>query len=505
MNHISREQSAGFELLKTAEAEAATLNDEMRAWVLWQIGLGYQNLNKAKALEVLETAFLAARAAREDSSFAKAEIEAMAKIIGHATLPSRLRLQADIARSIVLLDPKRSDQVLQQIDPAAHGPVLISLLASQEKEKQFDRALETLNRITTQDEMPYQYASRLMDTLKPEQSAELTRLFLAALASYRDHAPHSQFRDEFAVMLTRYWKRLPKAVVREAIDEIVKQVTDADEKGSYSLQSAKRTITFGSLYEYRLSQIIDVLREFDSSAARDYMEKYPALTSVGGSDDSSPAAASGGIKFHPSGGYASLMLSMADMPSAQKAADKADVGHADDATADAANITDLNLRAQTFEYIARVASQKQENGAAVAIEKMLQVADKLQPKDAFPYYGSAADIYLRLKQPDDARKSIEAGLDAADKLYQLDADDDDPNTALKAFWPSTNAYCAMLRQAARVSHTWAISLLHSIRDPEIRVAAEAALAGGWLNAPIGPGTIMTTKKNGSSESFSGRE
>ena len=100
---------------------------------------------------------------------------------------------------------------------------------------------------------------------------------------------------------------------------------------------------------------------------------------------------------------------------------------------------------------------------------------------------------------------IEDGLAVAGKLYHEDSDDDDPNTALKAFWPSTNAYCALLRQAAHVSHTWAISLLQLIKDPAVRVAAETALAGGWLNAPLGPGTMMTTKKSSNSMSLRGRE
>jgi len=110
-----------------------------------------------------------------------------------------------------------------------------------------------------------------------------------------------------------------------------------------------------------------------------------------------------------------------------------------------------------------------------------------------------------MDQLDDAKKSIEQGMSVAGKLYQSDSDQDDPNTALKAFWPSTNAYCALLRQAARISHPWAISLLKDIKDPEIKVAAETALAGGLLNAPLGPSTITTTKKNSNSMSLSGRD
>jgi hypothetical protein len=96
-------------------------------------------------------------------------------------------------------------------------------------------------------------------------------------------------------------------------------------------------------------------------------------------------------------------------------------------------------------------------------------------------------------------------LKVAGKLYEKDSDEDDPNTALKAFWPSTNAYCTMIRQAAGISQTWAISLLQSIKDPEIKVAAETSLAGGWLQSPAGPSTIMTTKKTSNSISLGSRD
>src|SRR5436853_222718 len=214
--------------------------------------------------------------------------------------------------------------------------------------------------------MPYEGAMRLMDTLKPEQSGELLQLFLAALASYRDHAPHSQARDPFPVILSHYWNRLPKEVARQAIDEVLKQAAAVEEKGSYSVSSDKGNAALGSLHEYRLFQIMPVLREIDPSAARQYMEKYPALAStvssngvMGGSDssrtpsDAAPVATSG-ASFRPASGYQGLMTSMAEMSSAKKVAARVDSGHADEAMSEAANITDLNLRAQAYEYIARV-------------------------------------------------------------------------------------------------------------------------------------------------------
>jgi hypothetical protein len=475
----------------------------MRAWVLWQIGIAYQSIDRKKALDLFQSALVIARAFGEDGAVERQGNDMLVRITGRPALSPGARLQADIARPIVLLEPKRADQVIRKVNPTARGPVLAAMLSQQENEKQFNKALETLRRLAAEDEMPYGAATRVMDALKPEQSGELIQLFLVALESYRDHAPHSQLMDEFPAMLVHLWKRLPRDAAQQAVDEILKQAAEADEKVNFSTPSADGTATTNLLYEYRLLQVMPMLGEFDPSAARSYREKYPALASGNPPDFISPPAP-GAAPFRPSAGY-SIMLGAAETPAAQKAATAADAGHGDEAMSQAASIPDLNLRAQTYEHIARVSAKKQASTAAKAIERMLDAAGKLLPDEAFAFYVSAARIYEEMDEMGDAKKSIETGLGVADKVLRADSDDDDPNTALKAFWPSTNAYCELLREAARISPAWAISLLQTIEDPEVRVSAETALAGGWLGAPIGPSTMMTAKKGNNSTFLSGRE
>lgn len=498
------EEGGAIKLLKAAEAESAGLDIRMRAWALWQIGIAYQSINRAKALDLFQSALTATRTIREDSRSRNPSSDGLALITGRPSLSPGLQLQADIARSIVLLDPARADQVLQQIDPSTRSAVLTSILAHDETEKHFDKALETLSRITAQDEMPYGYAMRLMDNLKPEQTDELRQLFSLALVSYRDHAPHTLFKDDFPVMLSRYWKRLPKEIVQQAIDEILKQASDSKEEISYSIPSDKGEKTVNSLPEFRLAQIMPLLREFDPSVARRYVEKYPALESASAPFDFSRPSPQNAM-FQLGHSYNSVLLSGLEMPLAQKVAAQVDAGNTNDAMSQASNITDGNLRAQTYEYIARATAKNDHNAATKAIKAMLDAAGKLSGSEAFVYYTSAAAIYMKMGEADDARKSIEAGLAVADKLYKDDSDDDDPNTALKAFWPSTNAFCAILREAARVSPRWSISLLQDIQDPGLKVAAEIALAGGWLDAPTGPSTTVTVKKNRNATYLGSRE
>ena len=511
LNSVKRTatEAQALDLLTQTEAEAAALDGPMRAWMLWQIGQAYQPIDKTKALDLFHTALIAAHAANQIGSAGKPPSSDRLRLSG-PSLPPGLLLERDIARSIVLLEPKRTDETIQQIDPAIRTAILISLLASQQKEKQFDQAMQTLNRISAESEVPYQQAMWLMADLKPAQSGELMQLFLTALASYRNHAPHLQIRDAFPTMVSRFWQRLPKEIVTQAIDEILTQA--AEDKGSvnYSVLSGKGGSSMRSLYEYRLSQLMPMLREFDPSAVRKYEEKYPALASGandqgGTSAQSDTAGSAKGFQLHPTNNYPSMISSMLEEPAAQKVAAKADSGHLRDAVSDAGNIRDANLRAQIYEYIAKHAVGKQDSAVDDAVENMLHTAEKLQPDEAFPYYGTASEIYIKLNRIDDAKESIDAGLKVASKLYEKDSDEDDPNTALKAFWPSTNAYCTMIRQAAGVSQAWATSLLRGIKDPEIKVAAETALAAGWLQSPTGPSTIMTTKKTSNSTSLSSRD
>jgi hypothetical protein len=58
-------QNNGIDLLKSAEGEAAGLQGGMRAWILWQIGIGYQSIDRRKALELFQDALVASHSCRK--------------------------------------------------------------------------------------------------------------------------------------------------------------------------------------------------------------------------------------------------------------------------------------------------------------------------------------------------------------------------------------------------------------------------------------------------------
>ena len=132
-----------------------------------------------------------------------------------------------------------------------------------------------------------------------------------------------------------------------------------------------------------------------------------------------------------------------------------------------------------------------------AVEKMLATANDLEVADRVRYYRVATETYVKIGDSDGAKGTIEKGLGMAAKIYKNDSDSDNPNVALKAFWPSTNAYCGFLRVAERISPAWATTLLREIPDSEIRVAAEVNITLQSLGLPAGQSYVLTTNKNGS--------
>jgi len=490
-------------LLERAEQDANRLEGPMRAWALWQVARAYQPTDKKKALELLDTA-LAEVAVMKDTPTPKMQERLTRAMNGGTAQSTKAWLQEQIGRTVVMVDPSRADELLQTLDASGRGPILKALLSYYEKNKLTDRAIEQFYRISAENEAPYAAAGRIMASLKPEQSSEIAGIFGACVTSYRTHATHDfPSTDEFPGLVATYWRKVPKQLARDAIDEVIQQAQESKANSTYAIAFDQSGGSVGSLLEYRLLQLMPALNELEQSKAKEYVERFPSLSRLGDSyaaSASSSAATDGEANSRPgfrvSGDSGNLFMNMAERPMAEKIAARADGGDVAGAVTDAANIGNPDLRVQALEYIARVTMKKDATAAASALAKMLAAVEKLNLDRQPGYYSSAASIFVAMGDLESARQAVEKGLVSAGQLYGQDTDSDDPNTALEAFWPSTNAYCVLLRQARRISETWAVGLLKGIDDPKIRAAAEAAIACSALNVPESQTTMITAKRKG---------
>jgi hypothetical protein len=150
-------------------------------------------------------------------------------------------------------------------------------------------------------------------------------------------------------------------------------------------------------------------------------------------------------------------------------------------------------RATTLEMIARMNMKKQPAPARQALAELRNTIKDLPPRDQMKFISSAANIYLEMDDKDKVDDVVGEGLSAAAKLLDNDINPDDPNKALKAWWPSTDAYRRLVEIETKISYPATAKMLQEIKDPDIRAVESIMFARTLLGIPMQ--RVMTQEKN----------
>ena len=152
-------------------------------------------------------------------------------------------------------------------------------------------------------------------------------------------------------------------------------------------------------------------------------------------------------------------------------------------------------RAQAYLAIARTVMKKNPSAAKDALEEMAASLEHAPyPYHAMESWIEGMAIAKELGDVDLAVKLFRSGMEQADKLRSDDANPDDPNLALKAWWPSVSAYWRLVQAASRFFPRTALEQVREIKDPEILLLLEVRLANNGLGAPAEESTTMVHKK-----------
>ena len=521
------QRKRAMQLLDAVDAQAHAMKDGgSRAFALLQLARAYRETDKTKAIATLEDALNSTRTMEDEPPIKRV----------------RARLQEQILDQLIPLAPDKIDDVLAQVDAPGREKVLTSLLRYYQSRKETDKALSTIDRISQEYEIPYDAAAGVMSNLTPEQAAEKQQLFTLCLASFRDH-DHEGTRmgqGDFGTLVTQFHEQLPPALIHQAIDVLLDEArkraqkeSESNQPTSISLSSAKGALAFSSYYDYRLFQLAPVLKTIDPEEADKLMKerqdvqtllaKYPSGMGSISPEMSAPPQGHQGPNGGPGPGSGTSMMMTSGAPGpggrgpskgapsipapgqqgpnplemqrmAKLVQDASE--HPQDSIATAATIADPDLRVQAYIGIARECWKKNSSAAKMALGKAGDAMADMKPDQQVMGLRELATLYERLDDTDNAKKTIEKGLDAAEKLLKTDTNADDPNKAPKAYWPSTGAYRSMLGLAAKISPTWAVSMLKAIPDEDIKALNQIAIANALLDVRGGTLEIMQFTKDG---------
>ncbi len=502
---LTPDQILANQTLESAESQARGLEPPMRSYSLIQIAEAFTASDPAKARGLLQDAFSASLSVQDDPF-------------------SRENLQQGIFQALLPISMSDVEERLAQAESRPRKQAADGLISRYIEKKQFNKAVDLVEQVASLDEFPYAAGGRLMEALPPEMNAEKQTLFASAATSYRAHEHKGAFGtmgdSSFTGLLIRFGDSIPPKLALESIDEILSQARKNDDKFSVTVGGEGGSASFNSNYEYQLFAVMPLLRKLDESGADKLLQEDAALQSTmqkypNGMDSVSPKPAAApdkdakpkrrGTSFNVSDNSSSKASS--DEAVRQEVMRRSNVILQDaetDPTQAIAQASALPLtiplwtspRALTLEGIARANMKKQPVSARQAVAELRKAVADLPLRDQFTFISHAADIYLQMDDKDKAEDVVSDGLGVAAKLLDHDINPDDPNKALKAWWPSTDAYRRLVEIEAKISHPATAKMLQEIKDPDIRALESIMFARALLGLPMKRVTVAEKNKEG---------
>jgi len=509
---LTDDQKLALALLETSEAASRGFEAPMRSFSLMNVAQSLTATDQARARSVLRDAFTASLEIHDDDD-------------------TKSRLQQEIFRTLLPLSQEDVEELLPQAEMSVRRPITNVIVGRYAEKKQFDKGLELVNQISALDEFPYASGGKLMEAMPPEMMAEKQGLFSQALSSFKAH-PREPNRitlgdDSLAGLVVKFGTTMPPKMVLAAIDEVLSQDKKlVDDQLNITVGGDGGTASFASRYQYDLFAVLPVLRQLDESRAKqlleenqslqDQLQKYPqGLSSLdppppptppgapkdansnrrglstmvrrGGPPGAGPAPAGAAAQ---SNAAAQAYMEQEGVRRAKEIAQEGEtdptqaIAHAMTLPLTLSNTGRNSPRAGALEAIAKANVKKNPGASSQALSELRKTAGDLKLGLQAQYLSSAADIYLQMGDKDNAEKIVGAGFKIAEKLLDNDLNPDNPNQALKAWWPSADAYRRFVEVQTKISHPMALNVLKEIKDPEIRATESIMVARSLLGLPL---------------------
>jgi hypothetical protein len=472
--------------LKQAAGRAHGLDPGMRSYTLLLASQGMQKCTPQKVRGTLVDAFMAS-VALSDTDAAKTT------------------LQSSELRELLRFDESTVEQLLAQVDPEARAEIQGAMVERAVDTKDFDRALSLLNQIPSDQDYPYAATIQLILRLPAGHEAEKRAILVNAIAHDREHSSLGlEEGDDLSGLVVRFWRNFPPELVLDAIDQILDHAKT--DNTQIAMKTSSGPINFDNVYQYRLFELLPVLRELDPSKAEQLsndpqvqaqLNKYP-----NGLQSLDPTVRDTPLRKGEESGMQGVSMGkvVQDQHSAeiyQRQANEILKQAGDNPRQALAAAATLPVQAghtvPRSETLLRIAQEAWRTNPSAAKEALEQMADSFKKVDPATYgrvgfrvghcWSDGVKLANNMKDADLARSLLQDGLEQAERWKGVDSDDNDPNRALKAWWPSVALFSALLSSAAHISPQTALELIQKLQDPDLVTLFQIRLANDRLGVP----------------------
>ncbi len=503
----AKDKELALQMLETSDAQARGFEAPMRSYSLLQIAQIYASIDPEKARSLLADAFTASVGIQDDDS-------------------TKTRLQEEIFRTWLPLSQADVEERLSQAELSVRRQTAESIVRRYAEKKQFEPAIELINQVTGWDEFPYGSATQLMLAMPAEMSSEKLGLFTQAVNSYKNHEHGKRIMmgdGSLTNLIVRFGPKMPAKLVLEAIDEILSQAKKADTANTITVGSTNGTASFSSIFDYQLFALLPTLQRLDEGRAdsllkenqdlKAKMQQFPdGMKSIDPTLTDAPAEkGKGGLSFSVnSGNPGNVGRDYMRQEYQRKALEILDEAGKNPTQAIARTATlpvkiegaPFSPRAYALEEIAKANSRDNPSAARQALDELRKIVPDIPSRNQIQALSTAARIYLQIGEKESAQAVVLEGFKAAEKMLAKDTDANDPNKALKAWWPSADAYRRFVEVQTKISTRSAAKVLKEINDPEIRTSASIMVSRSLLDLPMRRYIVVEKTKNGNWTSMS---
>jgi hypothetical protein len=524
---LTAQQAHGLQLLKSAEAEAAGLEPVTRTYILWQLSHGYSKIDPRKRNATLRNAFLASRAIEEQAESADCHMELVCHV--QRWMQQQILFEM-LGGNDDKTHPERVEALLPQANPKVRKRMMEPLASEYVRKQQFDRVRQLMDQMD-EDDYSYSLAGELMSALPHSRVEERQGVLAQAFLNFQNQSLEylDPASDDFGALVIRFWREMP-SLAQDAIDAILARSKDRDEsRKAHSVTITLNnggSLAFGTEYEFRLFQMLPILRELDPSKAEQLLGEYdkarlgldrypkgmqsldpnyygdqapdqkvlPVISNVMPAMDDDP------VKNYE---FASAFQLDAKIDAQMDEIIRKVHSDPDAAYHDAMNLPvqgalgkSQSPRATALRQVAFGLASSKPTLARTAMNEARRLAQDVDPSRQALILANVPAFYLKLGDEDDARGAIKDQMKLAEKLYAIDSDAGDPNLAFKGAWPSTNTWRNCVEQATKISPTFAQEIISEIPDPDIVGIQHVMYANALLNSGKGSIAIVEWHKGG---------
>jgi hypothetical protein len=499
------DRAKAIQLLEQSDAQSRAFEAPLRTYMLLQIAQAYLPLDKSKSQTLFKDAFTSSLEIRDDDDL-------------------KQRLQDPILTGLLTISQPDVEELLPQAEPPARQKATNAIIQRYLTNKNFGRAVELTEGMNSWTEFPYGTAAQVMAVLPDTMNGDFRTLFTQAVSSYSTHEHKGiNIGGSLPVLIVKFAGKLPPQQVEDAIDEVLKQAKQQD-NASITLSGEGGTASFGSAYDYQLFQLLPTLRKVDEGRAKKLLDEDQAVKA---------------LSQQYGNGVQSLDPGLADSPNAKpdqprRSGLSVDVRNGDSGRSGPSPEdqmrAELDRRARqitrdseqdpmqaiaqamtlpaSFEGgasretallgIAQANIKKNPMAAKQAFDELRKSSQQLKPQQQVRYFAAAAKGYVQLGEMESAQKTVSEGMKVADDLLVQDKNADDPNKAMKAWWPSVDGYRQFLEIETSISQKEALAMLSDIQDEEMQTIERVMFTNALLGKPMKQSIVSVKTKNNNS-------